>query len=417
MLGLVPKIARLESADRRLLRFLLAKTGSENVVIVGTGDFDNPRAVKGLPAVVSEERIAAPRFLAFTEDPDGIFESSPPSPADLAVVLDELFQLGHRKLAVATPLAWEKPDPIAASALDFQLSRFAPAIVGMPLVRGITPGAIPDAFERLSVPVGKIRGEVRSLPIVNQLAIPDPQFGAETTWAAFTRLENEKEPEFGETPTPVRVPLLARWGERVVVALPLAVMMARFDVSAGDLVVKPGRDIRLGESGPVIPIDEFGRTLVTPGAAKRVVVVPAGETVLPPGETPTEALNPDEIPLVLRDDLETAPPAEKKYSRHLADVLVALDHAPRSDFLDPVPRPHTAVEILIMAVFAALVAWICCLPAKFRHPLFFILLAGAFGLSWLMLAMRHTTPPPLAVLAAPLAGWIACLVPGRPKSD
>ncbi len=415
MLGLVPEIPQLESADRELLAFLLSKTGAgkEKVTIVGTGDFDNPRAVRGLPATVPEERIAAPRFLEFTDDPEEVFESSPPSPADFAVVLNNLFGLGHRKLAIAMPLAWENSPGAVASMLDYELGRFTPAIVGMPLVRGITPKALPPAFERLSVPVAAVRGGVRSLPIVNQLAIPDPRFGGDSTWAAFTRLENEKAPEFGETPAPVGVPLLARWGGRVVVALPLAVMMARFDVPAGKLVIKPGRDIRLGETGPVIPIDEFGRTSVVPGAAGHiVVVVPAEETVRPPGEAAPGTLKPGEIPLIFRDERTNAPPAEKEYSRHLADVLVALDHAPRSDLLSLIPRPHTAIEVLIIAVFAAWVVWICCLPAKFRHPLFLFAVVGAFGLSWLMLAMWHAVSPPLAMLAAPLAGWLACLAPG-----
>ncbi len=416
MLGLVPKIAQLESTDRRMLSFLMGKSGAETgkVRIVGTGDYDDPRAVWGLPTVVSADRAAVPAFLAFTDDSEGLFESSPPGPADLAVVLDNLFRFGHRKLAVATPLAWENPGRVAASALDFQLGRYSPAILGMPLVRGLTPQPLPAPFERVSVPVGSVRGDVRSLPIVNQLAIPDPQFGADSTWAAFTRMENEKPPEFGEGSGPVRVPLLARWGERVVMALPLAVTMARFGVSAGEVVISPGRDIRLGETGPVIPIDEFGRAVVIPGAAKRVAVVPAEETLRAPGEAPPETLKPGDLPIVLRNDAANAPPEQKAYSRHLADILVALDRAPRSNFLSPIPRPHPAVEILIAAAFAAWVAWACWLPAVVRHPLLLAAVVGALGLSWLMLAVWRVAFPPLALLAVPLAGWGACVAFARP---
>ena len=47
------------------------------------------------------------------------------------------------------------------------------------------------------------------------------------------------------------VPLLARWGDRIVVALPLAHLMARMDVPADQLAITPGVDIRLGErDGP-----------------------------------------------------------------------------------------------------------------------------------------------------------------------
>jgi hypothetical protein len=421
LLGLVPKIPQLESMDRRLLSFLLKTSGAQEgkVRIVGTGDFDDPRAMRGMPTAVSDAQAAVPQFLAFGDDPEQIFQSSPPSPTDLAVVLDDLYEIGHRKLAVATPMAWENPGEVEAAVLNHELGRFAPAIVGVPLVRGLTAVPLLPAFERASVPVERVEGGVRRLPIVNQLAVPNPQFGGESTWAAFTRLENEEDPEFSEGAVPVRVPMLARWGDRVVLALPLAVTMARFDVKAEDLRIAPGRNIRLGEFGPVIPIDEFGRVRVVSGVAKRVVVVPAEETVRPPGEAAPASLKPGKLPIILRDERKEAPPAEKSYSLHLADVFVALDHAPRSNLLQPLPRPHVAVEILIMGVFAGLSAWFCCLRAGFRHGLFLLLALGALGLSWALLAVWHVASPPLALLAAPLAGWGMCLVwpKGNPRAD
>jgi hypothetical protein len=131
--------------------------------------------------------------------------------------------------------------------------------------------------------------------------------------------------------------------------------------------------------------------------------------VRPPGEAAPSSLKPGKLPIILRDERKEAPPAEKSYSMHLADILVALDHAPRSNLLLPLPRPHVAVEILIMGVFAGLSAWFCCMRSAFRHGLFFLLVVGALGLSWVLLAVWHMAPPPLALLAAPLAGWGMCL--------
>jgi len=416
LLGLAPKIPQLESMDRRLLVFLLKASGAQEgkARIVGTGDYGAPRAVRGMPTMVSEEQVVVPQFLAFGDDPEEIFQSSPPSPTDLAVVLAELYDIGHRKLAVATPMAWKEPGEVEVTALNHELGRFSPAIVGVPLVRGLTPTALPPAFAQASVPTDRVEGGARLLPIVNQLAVPNPQFGGESTWAAFTRLENEQDPEFSEGAVPVRVPMLARWGGRVVLALPLAVTMARFGVKAEELRIAPGRDIHLGRFGPVIPIDEFGRTRVVSGCAKRVVVVSADETVRPPGEAVPASLNPGKLPIILRDERKEAPPAEKAYSEHLADVLVALDHAPRSNLLLPLCRLQVVVEILIMGVFAGFSAWFCCMRGWSRHLLFFFLTGGAFGLSWALLAIWHVAPPPLALLGAPIAGWGMCL---RGKGD
>ena len=225
--------------------------------------------------------LPPPRFLSITDDPEGLFETRPPGPGDLAFVLERLHALGHRKLSSAALLAWENPDPIAAGALDHELGRFQS--VHHRRTAGPRTQRRTDAT-RIRAPVGATRPHRRR----NRRAA-DRQSRRGAGFAFRRRLQLGGIHATGKRGlSPLRrlrlstpVPLLARWGNRVVVALPLAHLMARFDVSADQLVITAGIEIRLGESGPIIPIDIHGQAPVRPGTAGNAVVIPAEELVRP----------------------------------------------------------------------------------------------------------------------------------------
>lgn len=409
LLGITPRVPSLERADRALIGWLLARTGADAASLHGTGDHDDPRRARGAPSRVPAGDLQPPRFLSITDDPQGLFETRPPGPIDLAIVLKKLHALGHRRISSSALLAWENPDPIAAGALDHELGRFDPAVIGAPLGRGLSDEPMPPAFERLSVPLARIKGDTGNLPIVNRVSLPGVRFGGDSTWAAFTRLENQAAPPFADAGYSVPVPLLARWGDRVVLALPLAHTMARFDVSADQLEITPGTDIRVGESGPIIPIDIQGQTPVRPETADNAVVIPAEELVRPDKEETPAELQPDTVPLLLRDDRSKAPAAAREYSAHLGEILVALDRVPRAGLPNTIPRPHTVFELLLLGVLAGFAGGILQLPRKLLHPGFAVLVIGPLLVSLLLLSTFHSTPPPLAMLGGPLAAWLAAL--------
>ena len=284
-------------------------------------------------------------------------------------------------------------------------------------VRGLSDDPMPPAFERLSVPLERITGDTGALPIVNRVAVPGVRFGGDSTLAGFTRLESEAAPPFSATTSEVPVPLLARWGDRVVVALPLAHLMARMDVPADQLAITPGVDIRLGESGPIIPIDAQGQVQVRPGTADSAVVIPAEELVRPAKEEVPESLQASVVPLILRDDRPDAPAVTREYSAHLGEILVALDRAPRAGLPQVIKRPHTVIEFLLIGVLAGFASGILRLPGKLRHSGFAVLAVGSLLVSLLLLSTFQATPPPLAMVGGPLAGWLVSLfLPRRRQS-
>jgi len=409
LLGIAPRVPMLERADRALISWLLDRTGADAATLHGSGDHDDPRRARGAPQRMPAGDLPPPRFLSITEDPEGLFEYRPPGPTDLAFVLERLHTLGHRRFSSAALLAWENPDPIAVGVLDHELGRFRPAVVGAPLVRGLSDEPMPPAFERLSVPLKHIIGDTGALPIVNRVAVPGVRFGDESTLAAFTRLESEAAPPFSDATSNVPVPLLARWGERVVVALPLAHLMARISIPADQLAITPGVDIRLGESGPIIPIDAQGQVQVRPGTAENAVVIAAEELVRPAKESVPKSLQASVVPLILRDDRPDAPAITREYSAHLGEILVALDRAPRAGLPQVINRPHTVIEFLLIGVLAGFASGILRLPGKLRHPAFAGLAVCSLLVSLLLLSTFQSTPPPLAVVAGPLVGWLVAL--------
>jgi hypothetical protein len=414
LLGITPRVAPLERIDAKLVGWLIERTGADAADMVGTGDFDDPRRVRAAPVRVPAGDLPPPRFLAITNDPERWFQSSPPGPVDLAIVFERLHSLGHRQVTSAALLAWETPDPFAAGALDHELGRFRPAVVGAPLVRGLGSDEMPPAFRRLSVPLKEVLGETAALPIVNRVAVPGIRFGKTNTLAAFTLLENEAPPPFAGSSSAVPVPLLARWGDRAVVALPLAHLMARFGVSADKLEIALGKEIRLGDSGPIIPIDEQGQTLVIPGTADHEIVIPAEELTRREEEGVPQNVEPGEVPLVIRDDRSDAPAAVRAYSAHLGEILVALDRVPRAGPPTVIKRPHPVVELLIVGILAGLAGGALRLQGRLRHIAFAAGVLVTLLMIYLLVARFEACPPTLALLGVPLAGWTATLfIPER----
>lgn len=406
LLALAPRQSWLREAEGAFTGWLAGTAHKRPFVLTGSGGFDTPWTL--LRDMAPSPPPAPPRFLAITDDPAGIFESNPPSAADWAVILANLHLQGHRSLAIAPVLAWNDPDPIAFAAVDSQLERFRPAIAGMPVVRGISPQPVPPAFLRFSLPVARVDGDYRTLPIVNQPAVANASLGRTRAVAAFTRLDSEQAPEFGDPLRPAVVPLLARWDDRIVFSLPLAATMVRFSVGPDDLTIRPGREIRLGPRGPVIPIDLHGRTKVEAVAEPLPAV--AADSLIDPERKGEAFAPPDPAPLVVRDDRTRLTPDDREMSRRLADVLVALAAMPRGGNATVLSRPHTALEVGMLVALALAAAALAGLPKGLTRVGALAGLSVASVILLLVLARFQLWMPALATSVTPLAGALTAAV-------
>ncbi len=397
-LGGTAAIAPLRSAERGIVARIASAADPAESAFGGEGSQEKPwMRWKAKPVVVPEP----PRFLAVDDDPEGYFSTSPPAPVDCAVLFARLREAGHRVIASGYLFAWEDPDPLATLALRKQLDRFDAAVLGLPLARGAAAESLPAPFLRLSVAAKRAEGDVSALPQVNRVAVAGAELGGEHTLAGFTLLENEADAGDG------RRHLLARWQDRIIFALPLAAEIASLGIGPEEIRIFCGKEIRLGQGGPVIPIDEFGRTPLSPEAA--ATDIPA--TALISEESPVP---PAADPLIFRDVRAELPENERAWSADLAGLVHALRAAPRYEAGVPLRRPGPVAELALVSLLALFAAWAACLRAL-PWRLGAALLVAAFGaeLVWLFASRVDLWLPPFAALAPALAALLLAFVPDR----
>lgn len=396
LLGTTPHAGPLERFDHALAARLTATDPASE--LHGKGTFGEPRERVRLAPPDGEP--APPDVVVVDDDPEGIFEARPPSPSDQAVVLANLLKRGTRHLAVAFPFGWEEPDPVSLTALRLQLDRFDSATLGFPLAYGTGSDPVATPFLRLSVPEKSVTGGAARLPVVNRIAIPAPETGGEKTSAGFTRLLNEEE-------NAGAVPLLARWNDRIVFALPLAAEIARRGLDPADIRIEPGKAITLGEGGPWIAIDASGRMKTGPSSAAPADELPA--TALIGGEVP-EGFASGEATVFLRDRRVLVPAVEVAWADSLPAVRREILRSPVPSAPEIFVRPDALVELGALAGLAALAGG---LTGGIRRPLaLFAGLALAAGVWFGLQSLARgpsLLPLPLAFLAVPAVAGVTRL--------
>lgn len=399
-LGATPLIAPLRAIERQLVKVVALAVDPVDTILDGDGSADNPwtrRKATPYPAV------PPPRLLNIDDDPEGYFSTSPLAPVDHAVIFSSLHEAGHRVIGVGHLMAWDEGEPLAMEALRNQLDRFDAAVLALPLARGAVPEPVAAPFLRWSIPESEAIGNVSALPQVNRIAVPNAEQGGTKSAAGFSLLENETDPGDGVQP------LLARWGDRIVFSFPLAVEIAAEGLppadpaypakglSADDLIVHVGKEIRLGKAGPVIAIDEFGRGKVAPGV--EAIEAPAKRIVSEGAEPPKSK------PLLTRDTRENLSAADRAWSDRLAGRVQALRTAPRYEPTVPLPRPDAMLELLLVSLLA-LAGTAAAGLRSFPWRIVASVMVAGLGAEFLYLfaARQNAWLPPLAMLCPGLIG-------------
>ena len=397
---------------------LVAGTGCERLAFTGVlRGFANPPFLvsgKGTCEVAWAVRTRAemttldvrkvPVVVSIGDDPDGVFQSLPPSPVDLAVVLKNLQRLGAKQAAIAMVLAWENPDAVALKGLDLVLNDFQKVIQATPLARGTVGQAMPPALRRASLPLELIQGDKSKLPLINRVAVSEVIFGGENVTAGFSFLDG------GDSGCD-KLPLLARWEdeERVVLAFPLLAVLARYDLPLSGVQVKLGEFIQLGPAGPVVVIDQDGRMLLPRKAmASRAYVAAAALIDGAPDLLPdTPGL------IVVRDDQSNAPHATREFSAMLTSAIAAIGSdaglGPSNDYRRLSKAWEVSLLMLVGMLLTVMAGW-----PRFQVRLGIgILAALAVAGQWLALGMAQVWLPGMPVLAAILAGGVVIFLLGK----
>ena len=284
--------------------------------ISGNGSHAGPWKLRTFVSHAKPDSRQSPVIVSLGDDPEGVFQSSPPSPIDLAVILANFQRLGAKKAATAAVLAWDAPDPIGLTALDKAISRFDSLVMAAPLSRGAVPEPMPPAFRRASIARDKVHGDVSSLPVVNRIPIPGIILGKENTLAGFQLLESEPATDFP--------PLLARWEDRIVFSFPLLTVLQGLELPLDGIEIRPGQFLKLSPDGPILPIDQYGRLTIplkplAPGAEIPAEALIDGGDELFPKQAPGS--------VILRDLRSAAEPATRAYSRQLPALIATITSA------------------------------------------------------------------------------------------
>lgn len=324
--------------DRALLSLSTFAGKDSRSFVTGGGSHASPYRLHTFGLGIGETPEKKPTVISINDDPDQVFQSSPPSPVDFAIILRNLKRLGMDRVAISFPLVWEETDAISLAALDRQLDAIPSLTTAAPLTRGAVPSPIPTAFRRASIPLSEITGNTELLPAVNRISIPDVILGNKTSLAGFTRLESEPE---GDSPY-----LLARWGdERAVLSFVLISAMDHFQIPPSDIKVHLGEFIALSSRGPFIPIDEHGRL-----------------DFKVPNNTPEETITMESLlkmeggtqgentfqPAILRNDLSATEDASAIYAQTIAPSIAALCDPTYAGNTRTYRRLPLAVEIILL---------------------------------------------------------------------
>lgn len=378
--------------------------GSANgpLFITGAGSHSNPWKLQTFSPHSKPDQRQAPIIVSLGDDLEGFFQSNPPAPIDLAVIFSNFQRLGAEKAATAAVFAWEKPDPIGLAAFEKSLAGFDSLVMAVPLSRGVVTAQMPPALRRASIPADRIHGSLAALPLVNRLPIPGIILGGETTIAGFSLLESE--------PSSGSQPLLARWDDRVVFSFPLLTVLQRLDLPVDGVDVRLGEYLKLGPSGPMIPIDGLGR-LTMPVKPVSPYAEISAEALIDGGDDLFPKQAPD--PVILRDDQSAAEPATREFSRGLSAAIALIASSggltPAAEFR----RLSEGWEILLLAGCVLVLTALCGSSPFARFLGTTVLLGLVLTAQWVVFGFGSVWLPGIPILATLLAATSAVAVLGK----
>lgn len=393
--------------DRGIFQVIARLLEDSPVLVVGKGTHAEPWQVQAYETSVKADAKQAPMVVSLGDDPERFFQSSPPAPIDLAVIFTNFQRLGVKHAASAAVLAWEAPDPIGYAALDKALGRFESVTLAAPLSRGPVSTPIPAAFRRASLPITQVQGNTASLPVVNRIPIPEIMLGGENVKAGFSVLESE----LGSS----RLPLIARWEDRVVMSFPLLIFLQRVNRAVDTLEIRLGETLQIGPGGPIFPINEYGQLVQTVMATDAMAVIAAPALIEGTGDLfPAGSL----APVILRDDRSSIEPRNQAFSKSLAGAVTILASNRASEASRIFPRLSQQWELGILAFVVSVMTVLSGGSLLMRSAGALLLIGVCHSAQWIVLGDAPLWLPVIPALAAIFAAIAAeRILPDTPPSQ
>lgn len=378
--------------DRQAFLAFAQLNHGQSVKISGDGSRSVPWQLQWNPDDSNAKNM--PVIITLNDDPNGFFQSSPHAPVDIAVILSNMQRLGARHAAYAPLLAWENPDAIGLTALETQMDAFESMVIAVPLTRGAVMEPMPAAFRRASLPIEDIQGNIEALPVINRASIPNMIYGNANTLAGFQVLDSE--------PAGEGIPLLARWDYRVVFAFPLLTAMQQLQLHPSDLTIHVGKSIKLGNQGPTIAIDEFGRLAKTAAQNSSLLEIPAEALIN--GKKDLLKNHTFAAPIIT-DHRNINESAIAKFNRLLARSILTLI-ADKSTQDQTYPRLSSSQEIYTLLTLTLFLALATLVPGMYRILAYIAIGCACLLIHYSIASFTHHWLPGIPALAAVVAAMI-----------
>ncbi len=196
------------------------------------------------------------------------FAALPLGPQDLAVLLNHMRKDGITTVGISSPLVWpEEAGEMTRQLLCRVLTDFPNPVLGL---RGRTAAQAdftPIILRDYAVPDTQITGDPTGLPSANRPlpnGLTDTPDSFQVPWAPDW-LADEPLTQQAPVVDSFSFPLLVRWNGQTMPTLPLRLALAHAGLTAADVHVRIGRDIRIGSR--LLPLDAHGRTRLQEGLA------------------------------------------------------------------------------------------------------------------------------------------------------
>lgn len=393
-------------ADRSAFEFIAASVINPPWLVSGKGSHDEPWSLQTSVAKSSKKQSVAPLLIAIDDDPEGVFQNFPPSPIDVAVLLNNLLRLGEKKSSIAAVFAWDEPDAIGLTALAKTIGRFESVTMAAPLNRGTTSEPIPSAFFRASIPMSEVIGDTSLLTIVNRIAVRGTILGRENTMAGFQSLDSQSEDE--------TAPLIARWDDRVVFAFPVIVAAQQLGLPIDGIKIHCGSSIALSPQGPILPIDAFGCPISD--ASRASMPLPISATKLIDAAADLIQRNP-RAPLMVLDARSTADPATLRFSKQVPLVVSSIISDAGTHQAFTCERLESPREISFLIIVALILSAIATLAAFARNVMLLTIAGSLIAAQFIAASLATIWLPGLAALASvAVAFMISSIIPDPKKS-
>lgn len=363
--------------------------------------------------------------IQITDDPDHIFEATPPTPLDYAIILQRLYDQGYRRVVIATRMTWDQPagnttsptpaeppvdgfdeQQLSTQALSAKLAQFNCAVIALPVTRGATSQPLPAPLRRAIIPLNQVQGSPHLIPKVNQITLHASIDGGDSTLAGFHSIESAP-------PNPNSIPMLAHWihhkEEGLIPSIELLTIMSAHNISPAEIQIECGQHIRLGQTGPTIPIDDYGQTLSPPAESqplsqKTHTPVPAETLIATRSTSTTDNKSPqnnshntnNKVALISAIGEKTTP-TNTLTAKRLTQLIVLSETLPTPGEAVHYKKLPLGFEMLIILALAIITSQFLTFTTFNRHLAFaltipFVLILLLTLMHWNQQWCRLTTP-------------------------